>query len=212
MPGATVTPGVAEVYVRDRTLGTTVLISRHTSPIGDDTSSHPSISADGRFVAFESRATNLIASNPLVPATGDQSGDAEPHVLSHVYLHDMTTSVTTEVDLSSRGSPAESDSYSAAISPDGHAVAFVSTDHSLVPGASQPQPDIYLRDLAAGTTTRISSAPDTAQAVGPSRTPAVDSDGGVVVFVSEAPVAGPANPDGDLYRRDTRHGRTTRMT
>ncbi|HEX3827695.1 MAG TPA: hypothetical protein VHV82_10525 [Sporichthyaceae bacterium] len=212
VPGSTVTPGVAEVYVRDRTLGTIVLVSRHTSAIGDDSSSHPSISADGHFVAFESRATNLIASNPLLPATGDQSGGAEPHVLTHVYLHDMTTSVTTEVDLSTRGVPAQSDSYSAALSPDGHAVAFVSLDHSLVPGASHPQPDVYLRDLTAGTTTRISSAPDTAQAVGTSRTPAIDSDGGVVVFVSEAPVAGPANPDGDLYRRDTRHGRTTRMT
>jgi Tol biopolymer transport system component len=213
VPGATVTPGVAEVYVRDRTLGTTVLVSRHTSAIGDDSSSHPSISADGRFVAFESRATNLIASNPLLPAAGDQSsGGAEPHVVSHVYLRDLTTSTTSEVDLSTRGAPAASDSYYAAISSDGHAVAFTSIDRSLVPGASRAQTDVYLRDLTAGTTSRISSAPDTAQAAGPSRSPAVDSDGGVVVFVSEGPVAGPANPDGDLYRRDTRHGRTTRMT
>jgi Tol biopolymer transport system component len=213
VPGTT--PGITEVYVRDRALNTTMLVSRHTSPIGDDTSSHPSISADGRYVAFESMATNLLAPD-LTGASATPSDeppiDGDPHVLSHIYVRDLTAMNTVQVDVTDAGAPARGDSYHAAITADGRTVVFASTDPTLAPGGRRVQIDVYLRDLAARTTSRVSTAADTNQAVGASRTPEVDADGGLVVFASEASVAGPADPDGDIYAREVKAGRTSRVT
>src|SRR6185503_1803819 len=81
---------------------------------------HPSISADGRFVAFESYATNLVAN--------DFNGS-----VADVFLHDRLTGVTTLRSVSSTGAPGNSGSYSPIISADGRWLAFKSYATNLVP-------------------------------------------------------------------------------
>jgi hypothetical protein len=71
---------------------------------------------------------------------------------------------------------------------------------------------VYLRKLAGGATTRLSAPAPGRAARGPSRTVAVDADASRAAFVSEAALAGPANPDGDVYLNDTAAGRVSRVS
>ena len=114
-------------------------------PKGDGSSGLPSISADGRFVAFESDAQNFTADN--------DSGDQD------IFVRDLVNDTTTLVSLDSSeqdvgGYPAEP-----SISGDGSRVAFSADDPYHPDDANTPNPDIYVRDLDAGTTL-IASRPD----------------------------------------------------
>jgi len=214
----------SQIYVRDRRLHTTTLISRsNKGQIGNDTSTRPSISADGRKVAFDSRATTLSDRSPRTGTGHDPSSRstpppsaAEPAVTFQVYLHDLDTGTTTMLSRSSVGTnsgpDSGKDSYNAKISPDGRAVAFTSRDHALAPRGRAGQTDVYLRDLARATTTRISTDPSGAAAIGSSLSPTLDAHADKIAFVSVAALRGSANPDGDVYQRDWGTGQTTRLS
>src|SRR5687767_12307471 len=112
----------------------------------------PAISADGRTVAFVSRATNLI--------TGDTNQ------VSDTFVHDLATGATERVSVGSDGGQANGGSYSPALSADGRRVAFGGTasNTSLVPDDTNNGNDIFVRDLAQGTTERASLSSDGRQA------------------------------------------------
>jgi hypothetical protein len=93
----------------------------------------PVVSGNGRYVAFDSAATNLVAGEPLFPAHG-------------VYVYDMTTGETTRVSVASDGTPATGYSSQPAISADGATVAFYSGDRYLVPDDLNGQPDVFVHD------------------------------------------------------------------
>jgi Tol biopolymer transport system component len=111
----------------------------------------PSISADGRYVAFES------SSNALVDENGDGRVD-EGYPRYQVYLRDLKTSTTTLISRAGGGAGAIGDGESSepSISADGRYVAFTSEAGNLVPGAPRPGAGIYVRDLRAGTVRRVS--------------------------------------------------------
>ena len=102
----------------------------------------PAISANGRYIAFSSGASNLVA--------GDTNAAAD------VFLRDTVAGTTTRVSVTNAGNQSNDDGYEPAISADGHSVAFDSWASNLVAGDTNTSGDVFVRDTVAGTTTRAS--------------------------------------------------------
>ncbi len=172
---------VNDVFVRDTVANTTTLVSRQSAGDGglggDAASSFAAISADGRFVAFQSAATNLSTS--------------DDDLVTDVFVRDTATSTTTLASRQSTvdgGLGGDAASDSAAISADGRFVAFQSAATNLS-GVDSGFIDVFVRDLVAGTTTlasRQSAGEGGAAANAGSLEPSISADGGQVAFHSGA--------------------------
>jgi Tol biopolymer transport system component len=193
--------GELDVFVRDRVAGTTVLASvgPHGTP-ADGPSGAPSISGDGRIVAFESDADNLV------PGDTNRTGD--------VFVHDLVAGATRLVSVGGGGQPTESPSFGPAISADGGSVAFESFSSRLVPGDTNGALDVFVADLPTGNVSRVSVATDGAQADDRSYSPSISADGRVVAFASFADnlVPGDANGLLDVFVRRRDRQTTTRLS
>ena len=174
-------PGTADVFVRDRRTGTTELISRGTDglPAGGG-SVAPSISADGRFVAFRS------FSDRLVP-------DGNPNFLDHVFVFDRRDASIERVDVASDGTLADGGAFNLAISADGRFVAFDSPAGNLVAGDGDQAHDVFVHDRRTGETEGISTRRPTDTFTGTSLLSSISADGRFVGFESNDPT---------LVRRD----------
>lgn len=164
----------------------------------NDFSGGHAISADGRFVAFASRATNLVA--------GDTNG------VDDIFVHDRLTGITERVNLGPQGLQATGGGSSdPSISGDGQRVAFTSSATNLVPGDTNGVQDIFVHDRQANLTIRVSIHSDDSQATASSARPFISADGLVVVFSSSAPnlVSGDTNNQTDVFLYDFA-ARTTR--
>lgn len=195
------TGGVWEVFVRDRQTGVTTRVSQPLGAAPPDAGSfQPGISADGRYVTFTSGAANLVAAD---------TNDAED-----VFVRDLQTGVTTRVSVATGGAQSDGPSVEAAISADGHTVAFRSDAANVVPGDTNGASDVFVRDLRTGVTTRVSVATSGAQADAWSSEPALSADGRYVAFSSGAStlVAGDTNAAPDVFVRDLRTGVTSRVS
>ncbi|MCA9676430.1 MAG: tandem-95 repeat protein [Myxococcales bacterium] len=160
------------------------------------------LSADGRHVAFLSRAYTLVA--------GDGNGATD------AFVHDLDTGVTERVSVSNDGAEldvgAELD-HGVAISGDGSVVAFVSPSTGVI-GDDIAWREVYVRDRAAATTTRISRSTSGIAADGVSRWPVMSPDGRYVAFVSDAAnlVANDGNGHRDAFVHDRTTGNTWRVS
>src|SRR5690606_11863360 len=130
----------------------------------------PSISADGRFVAFQSVATNLVP--------GDTNGNND------VFVHDRQTGVTQRVSVASDGAQGNGISTTASISADGRFVAFQSAASNLVPGDTNGATDVFVHDRQTGVTERVSVASDGAQGNANTSEASLSADGRYVAFQS----------------------------
>ncbi len=196
---ASVPAGQTQVYLRDRSAGTTVLISAGSGgAAGTGSSSQPSISANGSVVAFQSAAPDLVP--------GDTNGALD------VFAWTSRAGSVTRVSVSSGGDQGNGASAQPSITGDGRQVAFASGASNLVPGdtngaatlnARQGGFDIFVHNLASGRTTRISVGPGPVQADGSSFAPAADGDGAVIAFESDATnlVANDTNQLRDVFVR-----------
>ena len=165
------TNGVEDVFVRDRRTGRVTRAS--VGPGGrqaDDGSTDPSISADGRRVAFMSAARNLV--------TGDTNGARD------VFVRDLPRGTTRRVSVKTDGRQGDADSFFPVLSADGSTVAFQSSAR-LSPRDTNNAEDVYVRDLRRGRTVRASLTPGRRQFSGPSALPALSADGRLVAFVAE---------------------------
>jgi Tol biopolymer transport system component len=169
--GPTVAPGVRNIYVVDVLSGVRRLVSVTAGGPANGDSTSAAISADGSTVAFQSNASNLVA--------GDSNGVAD------IFVQHGAGPIV-RVSVASDGSQANGASSEPAISADGRYVVFVSSASNLVPGDHSGQPEIFMRDLVAGTTTRISVGAGGVDPNGPSSNPAISADGRVVSFDSSA--------------------------
>jgi Tol biopolymer transport system component len=125
--------GQADVFLRDLRTGQTTLVSVDSSGAqGDQGSARASLSADGRYVAFHSAATNLVP--------GDTNGSMD------AFVRDLLTGQTTRVSVDSAGVQGNGDSYDPSISADGRYVSFAGYASNLVPGDTNPCTDTFLRD------------------------------------------------------------------
>jgi Tol biopolymer transport system component len=194
--------GAPDVFVRDRQSNATTLVSLASDGTqGNDVSEWTSISADGRYVAFSSYASNLVP--------GDTNGDWD------MFVRDLQTNTTTRVSIASDGTQGNANSSnSPSISADGRYVAFPSNASNLVAGDTNGRSDIFVRDRQTGTTTRISIASDGTQGNGNSAFPSISADGRYVAFVSYASNLVPGDTNGvwDIFVRDRQANTTTRVS
>jgi hypothetical protein len=194
------TNGVQDVFVRNTVAGNTVRVSvKSDGTQADLAAEEPSISDDGRFVAFETQSA-LVAS--------DTNGATD------VYVWDRGTGLTSPVSVTSAGAFVPGQSRSAAISGDGTKVAFWSDASSLVPGDTNAREDVFVRDLSAGTTVRVSLGAGGVQANGGSRDPSLSTDGAKVTFYSHATnlVANDTNGSADIFVVTPATGAITRAS
>jgi Tol biopolymer transport system component len=192
------------IFVRDLTTGTTILVSRATGAAGapaNARSSIPRISADGRFVVFQSDADNLSADDD----------DSVPNV----FVRDLATNTTILVSRASGpgGAGGDDDSEDADISADGRYVAFESEADNLSPFDDNAFTNVFVRDIVANTTTLVSRGPGAGGAGGneDSFVPVISGNGRRVAFSSRASnlVAGDANGSTDIFVRDLAAGTNT---
>jgi Tol biopolymer transport system component len=205
------TNGASDVFVHDRKTGRTTRVSVSTrGRQANGSSGFAAISADGRYVAFGSSASNLVAR--------DTNGAAD------IFSHDRKTGRTTRVSVGRHGRQALCDvnfceSTGPALSAHGRYVAFTSLASNLVRGDSNHLPDVFVRDLATGQTQRVSVSSSGSQAKGRrhsngSNAPSISADGRYVAFHSDASnlVRGDTNRTEDIFLHDRKTGTTTRVS
>jgi len=195
------TNGVDDIFVHDRIAGTTVRVSVGAAGVqATGASANPDISADGRYVSFDSAASNLVA--------GDTNGRKD------IFVYDMIDQMTIRANPAVGGSQADQDSVYPAISGDGQRISFTSAATNLVAGDTNVRYEVFLRDLSSGTTTRVAVGPEGIQANGVSEYASLSGDGRFVTFHSDSTnlVTGDTNDDWDAFVRDTTTGVTRRVS
>jgi predicted RNA-binding protein with TRAM domain len=186
------TNGHRDAFVHDLNTGETTRVSVSSAgEQGNGSSQLPRVSADGRFVAFASNATNLVP--------GDTNGERD------IFVHDRQTGQTTRVNVSSSGQQANGVTwYGVSISAEGRFVAFASDATNLVPGDTNGDRDIFVHDRQTGETTRVSLTATGEQGNGGSSTSSISANGRFVAFDSTAAdlVPGDTNGVSDTFVRD----------
>ncbi|MCC5951151.1 MAG: S-layer homology domain-containing protein [Acidimicrobiia bacterium] len=195
------TNDVSDVFVHDLHSGSTERISvASDGSEGDATSAGSSLSADGRYVAFTSFATNLVP---------DVTNDVQD-----VYVRDRVAGTTERVSVASTGAEADGVSTAATISANGRFVTFASDATNLVPDDTNDARDVFVHDRMTGDTERVSVATDGAEANGTSTRPSLSANGRYVTFDSEATnlVPGDTNDARDVFVHDRSTGTTERVS
>lgn len=196
------TNGYGDIFVHDQLTNQTTRVSVASDGTQGNSwaYSDPSISADGRYMAFSSEASNLVI--------GDNNNRRD------VFVHDRTSGLTQRASLSSDEVEANDWSDHPFIVADGHEVAFYSQANNLVSGDTNGVGDVFVRDLTAGTTQRVSVATGGAQGNDSSRYPSMSADGRYVAFESFATnlVSLDTNGVGDIFVRDRADGLTKRIS
>jgi len=203
------TNGLTDIFLRDMNSGTTAMVSAaqtgapaNLGASANNVAGKREISDDGRYVAFTSSATNLVAT----PNNGKQQ----------VYVKDMATGVVTRASVDAAGAAGNDNSSVASLSGNGHVVAFVSLAANFSPLAVSHIGQVFVRDLELGTTTLESlTTAGTLVAAKNSLAPALSFDGRQVVFETTAQLD-PRDMDGgqggttgwDVYLRDRAAGAT----
>jgi len=191
----------ADVFRKDMCTGVITRVSTSTADVqGNAVSDSPAVSADGRYVAFRSDATNLV--------TGDTNKDSD------VFLKDLASGTLLRVSTTTVGAQGDDNSTHPSITDDGRYVAFTSDATNLVGSDTNAHKDIFLKDLQTGVTVRISTSSAGAQANGDSAAPMISDDGRYVVFRSEATnlAAGDSNGQEDVFVKDLQTGATTSVS
>jgi Tol biopolymer transport system component len=193
------TNGFSDVFVRDLHRRTTRRVSVGTGGrSGDHVSSAPSISADGRYIAFTSWATNLVR------------GDTNE--LGDIFVRDLRAGTTVRVSLTATGGQAADYSDQPAISADGRYVAFTSNAENLVPGDDNGEEDVFVHDRRTRRTQRVSVSSTGASPNEGSTDPVISANGRYVTFVSLATdVVADGHRARGSFRRDLWRSTTVRV-
>jgi Tol biopolymer transport system component len=168
--------------------------------LADGASSNASISASGRWIAFQSDATNLVP--------GDTNANSD------IFLRDRSKGTTTRESVGSFGTQGVGDNQNPSLSLNGRFLAFDSDAFDLVAGDDNGLRDVFWHDCTKGTTTLVSVASDGTQSNGTSQLPSISANGSLVAFESDATtlVAGDTNGHRDVFVRDLKHGTVTRVS
>lgn len=193
--------GNADVFVHDRQTGATTLVSRHSDGTPGNWGSYgPSISADGRYVAFHSYAGNLV--------------DDDTNGSSDVFVHDRQTGATVMISRHSDGTPGNWDSYQPAISADSQFVAFESYADNLVDDDTNNSTDVFVYNVSTGATIMVSRHSDGTPGNSISYAAAISGDGQIIAFESYADnlVDDDANGSTDVFVHNLNTGATTMVS
>ncbi|MCL4261997.1 MAG: PD40 domain-containing protein [Anaerolineae bacterium] len=195
------TNNTADIFVHDRQTGQTNRVSVASDGMeGNALSRHPSISADGRYIAFASRASNLVGND--MNSTLD------------VFVHDQQTGQTNRVSVASDGTEGNDRSYRPSISANGRYIAFFSNASNLVSGDTNGVGDIFVHDRETGQTDRVSIASDGMEGNEQSLLPTISADGRYIAYDSYASnlVSGDMNSAWDVFVHDRLTGQTNRVS
>jgi T5SS/PEP-CTERM-associated repeat protein len=198
VPGDTGAP--PDVFVRDTATGATLLVSQTPAGLpGNASSAEGELARSGRFVAFYSAASDLVA--------GDTNNRTD------MFVRDLQSGTTERISVATDGTQGDNDSFISAISADGSRVAFFSYASNLVPGDTNGLPDVFLRDRSTGQTTRLSISADGTVSGASVSSMSISDDGRFVVFESNsALVPADTNNTTDLYLRDLTLGTIERVS
>jgi Tol biopolymer transport system component len=182
-------------------VGTDGVAGNHHSGSDGATPPRDRISADGRYVVFESYAGTLVCRD-------------DDFSTRDVFVRDRLTGRSTVVSVAANGGEANDNSFDPAISADGRYVAFSSAATNLVAGDTNGYIDVFLRDLQAGTTVRLSVSSAGDQSDGPAYGADLSADGRYVAFYSNGSglVPGDTNGRWDSFVRDVVAGTTERVS
>jgi archaellum component FlaF (FlaF/FlaG flagellin family) len=193
-----------DVFLKDRATGAVDQISVNSQGVtgnnfsGGFSTASP-VTPDGRFVAFDSFASNLVP------------GDTNQ--LLDTFLRDRQSRTTVRLDVSSTGAQSTNSSAAQAISADGRYVLFISRSTNLVPGDSNNALDGFIRDTVLSTTTRVTVKADGTQVTADTRAWDLSNDGRFMVFGSVSSyTADDTNADDDAYVKDLRTGSVERVS
>jgi Tol biopolymer transport system component len=195
------TNDVQDIFVHNQVSEQTKRVSINSDgKQANNTSRHACISADGRYVVFESLASNLVS--------GDTNGNYD------IFVHDRSSGQTKRVSIAGDGTQGNKSSFNPVISSDGRFVAFESNATNLVNGDTNGYPDIFVHDRLTGETQRVSVASDSSQGNDASKQPAISADGRYVAFASAASnlVTSDTNGRVDIFIHDRATGQTTRLS
>ncbi len=195
------TNGMTDIFVRDLIASTTVRVSVGALGVqGNGWSIDAQISSDGRYVAFDSLASNLIA--------GDDNGSSD------VFRRDLLTGAIELVSASYSGGVAGGASTAPRISSDGRRIAFMSFARDVVAGDVNHHEDVFVRDLTSGQVWNASTSSFGVQANASSSLAAISPDGDRVLFESQATnlVAGDLLAHADAFQKNLLDGSTTRVS
>jgi Tol biopolymer transport system component len=189
------TSGQYQVFRVDLKTGALALVSTDAGGVqGDDYSGDPSISPNGRFVAFYSRATNIVA--------GDGNAAAD------VFVFDRKTGSMRRASVASDGTPSDGNSYDPAVSNNGNVVAFYSDATNLVASDTNGGYDVFLHDFRSGQTLRLSQTAAGVQVPAGAYECAISQSGKTVVFYTESDGIVPEDDNGtaDVFAYDVPTG------
>ncbi len=195
------TNGYMDVFRKDLQTGQIVRVSTDALGVqGSNTSEWPSIGADGRYVAFASRADNLVP--------GDTNGYAD------VFRKDLQTGQIVRVSTDAVGSQGNEWSYLPSISAEGRYLAFISYSDNLVPADTNGELDVFRKDLQTGQIVRVSTDALGIQGNSSSEFPSISADGRYVAFSSLSTNLVPAetNTHRKVFRKDLQTGQIVRVT
>jgi WD40 repeat protein len=192
--------GFTDIYIRDRIRNYTVLISKPMLGPANSFSTAATLSSDGRFIAFQSAATNLVA--------GDTNGFDDVFFLDRDPdgngVFDEGNSILQRISVDSLGLEGNAPSNLPDISADGRYVAFFSLANNLVVGDANSVGDVFVWDRNADQLTLLSLSSLGAQGDAPSGPASLSSTGRFLAFSSHATNFDPTDTNGlqDIYRRD----------
>ena len=212
------TNGFGDIFLRDQSTQETQRISMGINNAQSDYSSYsPSISSGGRFIVFESGASNLVPNDTQMCNTWLGSINCPD-----IFVFDRVTETMSLVSKSSLGQQGNAYSYSPNISADGRYVVFASDAGNLVPNDTNycarsgiPNcPDIFVHDMQTGETKRVSIASDGSQSNDQSFNPSISGDGRFISYISFASnlVTGDTNNSEDTFVYDQQTGQTIRVS
>lgn len=193
--------GVRDVFIFDRAAAEGSRVTRvsldSTEQEGDGTSLNPSVSADGRYVVFESDATNLI--------------DTDTNEARDIFLRDTVAGTTIRISVDSDGIESNGSSMNARISSDGAFIVFESDASNLVLNDTNGLTDIFLYNRSTEAVSRLSVDSDEIESNGAASNPSINSDGSLVAFDSVATnlVTSDTNGASDVFLRNITSGTTS---
>ena len=196
-PSGALVPRPLNVFLRDRTNNSTILVSvNYDGTGGGNGDSLPiGISTNAQFALFESRASNLVP--------GDTNSAPD------VFLRNLHTGTTILVSAAANGGFGNGASYSSSMTPDARYVAFASEAANLVPGDTNGIPDVFVRDMLSNSTAMVSSGAQAGGWGSMSDTPVITPDGRYVAFFSTASNVAPGvTTIANVYVRDRQLGTT----
>lgn len=213
------TNGNGDVFVRDLGSGDLTLVSLEATETNgaNGFSFEPFFSPDGTKVAFSTYGSDLGATdtnNGGLCRTGPAPGwpGGRPRPCADIYVRDLVTGVTTPVSADTSGTATGNhESFNAGFTPDSSSLLFASLASNLVAGDTNGQSDVFVRDLAAGTTSLLSTNAAGVPANGSSGGASLSADGTKLLFVSSATdlAANDTNARRDVFVKDLATGTTT---